>query len=261
VVLKKHGCSTAALSSYVANHSLHDSGLNANQLFHIICDSEFDPTRAVSSLPPPATTAATAVTHHWLQALDSGYGEKSDLGHPFKRFLALSVARQHFVQAHAAQGLAGLLQTCSATVSALQELLPFVRAPHQLITQQPSLNKHLQEPQQQQQQQQQHQDTQFLRSRSNSSRASTAASIFSNGARSAPFLQAPDCSSSTSSSYSNQQLEEGTERLPSLLELLPPAQQAWLLGDVVAGLLLSQPADAASISSSATGTMSSSRSR
>jgi hypothetical protein len=150
------------------------------------------------------------------------------------------------VQAHAAQGLAGLLQTCPATVAALQGVLPFIRPPHQLITQQPSLQE---APQQQQQQQSN------LFNSSNSSSSCTTSGTPNSAVRPAPVLQAPPGSSSSSASI-GQRLDgmitagHTSTKLPSLLELLPPAQQAWLVGDVVAGLLLHQHADDASSSSS-----------
>jgi hypothetical protein len=218
LVLKKHGCSSAALSSFVADHKLRDTGLDAVQLYQLMGDSAFNGTQAaLNKVPLPATTAAPAVTQHWLQALDHGPG--TDVNHPFKHFQALDIARKALVHAHAAQGLAGLLQTCPASVTALQGVLPFMQPPHQLIMQQCSLQERMQQAQQQQQQQQQY-NPQLHRS-------------------------------SSSSAGISQQLDGGSSSLPSLLELPPPAQQAWLFADVVAGLLLlDQQGDQASSSSS-----------
>jgi hypothetical protein len=177
----------------------------------------------------PATLAAEeALTRHWLQALDYGQGTDADAGHPYRLFQGLAVARKALVQAHAAQSLAGLLQTCPATVAALQGVLPFMRPPHQLITQQPSLQEQLQTATPQQQQRQ-----------SNISSSSSS-------------------SSSISQQLSGAVTDGKAGGIPSLMELLPASQQAWLLADVVTGLLLHQHADDASSSSSSTSTSTSS---
>jgi hypothetical protein len=213
------------------------------QLLRLMGESAFD-LHAGLQQSLPATTAAEAVTQHWLQALDHGQGTATDAGHPYKLFQGLAVARRALVQAHAAQGVAGLLQTCPATVAALQGVLPFMRPPHQLIAQQPSLQE---APQQQQQQQSN------LSSSSNNSSSCLPSGTPNSAVSPAPVLQAPAGSSSSASI--GQQLDgmgtasQTSTKLPSLLDLLPPAQQAWLVADVVAGLLLHQHANDASSSS------------
>jgi hypothetical protein len=238
----------------VANRGLRDTGLNAFQLYQLIQEAAFDPAcGSTSSMPAPATAAATAVAQHWLQAFDTGHGEDTDWDHPFKRFQGLTIARRHLVQAHAAKGLAGLLETCPAAVAALQGLLPFLQAPHKLIIQQPSPEQHKQLPQEPQQRSHMHDS-------SSNSRSAKSTSACSSNAASAPFLQATGSSSIASSSDSRQQLQGVPAGLPSLLELLPPAQQAWLMGDVVAGLLLTHPAaDLASSSNSSSSSTTASR--
>jgi hypothetical protein len=227
----------------VADQKLRDTGLHAVDLFHLLGATAFN-AQAGSQQSLPTTTAAEAVTQHWLQALDHGHGTDTDASHPYKLFQGLAVARKALVQAHAAQGLAGLLQTCPATVAALQGVLPFMRPPHQLITQQPSLQE---APQQQQQQSN-------LSSSSNRSSSCTPSVAPNSAVRPAPVLQAPPGSSS--SARIGQQLDgmvtagQTSTKLSSLMELLPPGQQAWLMADVVAGLLLHQPADDSSSSSS-----------
>ncbi|KAF6254018.1 hypothetical protein COO60DRAFT_1642691 [Scenedesmus sp. NREL 46B-D3] len=81
-----------------------------------------------------ATTAATAVTQHWMQALDRGIGAPTDIGHPYKRFQSLSAARRELVQV-VRPAAAAAAAAAAALAAAAARATPFQATPVFLPTQ------------------------------------------------------------------------------------------------------------------------------